>query len=111
MQDFATLNTPILNVPGAKKHHAPMSLVVLVLLAFVIGVIFWIVSKDKPVPDYGDNVSQQEKLRAEVAELLQNAKTQASPAEVTRIADTLSKSKATPTTDQRARVAASLENF
>lgn len=111
MNEFATLNTPILNVPGAKKHHAPGSLVILVLLAFVIGVIFWLVSKDKPVPDYQGNSTQQEKLRAEVTQLLINARTQTSPAEVSRIADALSKSKTTASSADRAQVASMLENF
>lgn len=111
MDELETLNRPILNVPGAKKHHAPMSLVILLLLAFIIGVIFWLVSKDEPVPQYDSAPTAQEKLRAEVAQLLSNAQTQASPAEVSRIADTLSKSKTTSTDADRARVASMLENF
>jgi len=111
MNDLASLNTPIINVPGAKKHHAPMSLVILLLLTFIIGAIFWFVSRDKPEPDYGPSPSQQDKLRAEVAQLLENAKSQATQAEVSRIADTLSKSKTTATDADRARVASMLEDF
>ncbi len=111
MNEFATLNTPILNVPNAKKHHAPGSLVILVLLAFVIGVVFWVVSNDKPTPSYSPDPAQQAKLRAEVAQLLENARTQASPAEVSRISNALSNSKTTASNEDRARVASMLENF
>ncbi len=110
MQNLATLNTPIINYKGAKPHRSPASLIIVGVLAFIIGLIFWFVSQDRPVPVYED-VSQQDRLRAEVASLLQNAQTQASEAEVNRITYTLSQTKSTATQSDRDAVASMLENF
>lgn len=110
MQNFASLNTPILNYKGAKAHRSPMSLVVVGFLALIIGLVFWFVSQDKPAPVY-DDVSQQDRLRSEVASLLENAQSQASEAEINRITYTLSQTKSSATQSDRDSMAAMLENF
>lgn len=110
MQDFATLNTPIINYKGAKPHHSPMSLIVVGFLALIVGLVFWFVAKDRPVPVY-DELNQQDRLRAEVSALLENANTKASEAEIDRMTYTLSQTKSTVSDEERAKVSSMLENF
>jgi sugar phosphate permease len=109
MQELPTLNTPIINIPGAKKHRAPWSLVIIAIIAFIIGLVFWLTSRDVPVTTYSE--TPQEKLRKEVATILENAKVQASQADVNRVTNALSQTKSSASDTEKARVSALLENF
>lgn len=95
--------------PQEAHHHSLISLIVAGILAFFVGLTFWFVSQNKPAPVY--TVNNQDTIRAEVASLLENAKTKATQTEIDRVAATLTKNRVVVTPTERAKISAVLESY
>jgi len=113
MDSVYSLNTqnthPLSGAPMPKKEHQRLMtwlLVGILVVAVVIGVLYWVALKQSasttPATNHPD-------IRAQVAALLESAPNHASPAEISKVASLLTKSKSTATDATRKMVASELE--
>ena len=91
-------------------HHSLSTLVIIGILAFVVGLAFWYITWGSRVATPVED-SSMKSVREEVASMLINAKYSRSPEDTSKVANTLSKSASSATSQDRANMATMLQNY
>jgi hypothetical protein len=90
-----------------RPHHIPAHTAILAIAIVIVALLYWWWNSRTPEVE----IDRQQQLRAEVAAILQNTPRTASPDEINRIAEILSKSPSPTSQEDRARVSSSLQNI
>jgi len=109
---YSLNNHPISGMPMKPAEHKKTMggiLVIIVIIAVVAAISYWMGSSRAPATAPVSASSQQDKVRAQVAALLQAAPAHASQAEIDNVASLLQKTKAKPSDATRKLVASQLE--